>query len=108
MDPSIGDIRIHYVVSRIIVIDKKVNKCTVYYFLCAYCIISIGIHNYSHNYCHHYNDHCHGSHCVTVTGLILLRQRREDACIKFLKRILFFRSATEVSAASCIHKTICP
>ena len=25
MDPSIGDIRIYYVVSRIIVIDKKVN-----------------------------------------------------------------------------------
>ena len=47
MDPSIGDIRIYYVVSRIIVIDKKVNQCTVYYFLCANYMIRIAIQCYS-------------------------------------------------------------
>ena len=41
------------------------------------------------------------------SGLILLRQRREDACITFLK-LLFFRPATKLSAASCAHKTVCP
>ena len=41
------------------------------------------------------------------SGLILLHQRREDAYISQAK-LLFFRPATKLSAASCAHKTICP
>ena len=40
------------------------------------------------------------------SGLILLRQRREDACITFLKRS--YSSSDLLSATSCAHKTVCP
>ena len=43
---------------------------------------------------------------LTKSGLILLRQRREDACITFLKS-LFFRPATKLSAASCRRNCFC-
>ena len=43
------------------------------------------------------------------SGLILLCQRREDACITFLKRSYSLPTCYEaLSAEKCEHKTVCP